>query len=240
MVNNFRKYLCVIGMLSISACSTMKTNILTVDESNVLKEKSLIYTTSDELPDFPAQTAVNVQFGVFGVATAISNGNEMVKNNNTEAPAIAIAKELAKGLSEEQNIRVINNKNIISSSDKINDLVQLHNDYDLILDVRTIGWGSIYYVSDWDNYKVMYNVHARLIDQKTEEIIAEEVCSSAPEYKETDDAPSYESLENGNGLNQELLRSVDYCIDHIRSMAKFHHSKDYVNQYNTLKKKNGV
>ena len=71
-----------------SACTTIKTNELSNEESVSLKDKTLIYSKYQELPDFAAQTAVNVQFGLIGAATAISNGNKLIQNNEIAPIAV--------------------------------------------------------------------------------------------------------------------------------------------------------
>ena len=97
--------LCVLALVC-SGCSTIKTNELTHQESLSLKDKSLALSQYSELEDFAAQTAANVQFGLLGVASAISSGNTMVRNNNVEDPAYSIAKKLADGLRSDHNVNV--------------------------------------------------------------------------------------------------------------------------------------
>ncbi|GAB3527587.1 hypothetical protein [Photobacterium alginatilyticum] len=214
----------LVGLISLLGvgCTTIKTNELTLDESQKLKNRSVVLNKYDALPDFPAQTALNVQFGLIGFATAVSNGNDMIINNQVKDPARDIAKELGSGLSENYNVKVVEAEETVSAESDVADLVKSHAGYDYILDVKTLGWGSIYFLDDFDNYKVMYTAHARLIDTATEVTIVEELCSYVPDYVETNDAPSYEQLEDGTGLKRELSKSVDYCVDRIRTMAKLH------------------
>ena len=69
---------------------------------------------------------------------------------------------------------------------------------------------------------MMYTAHARLIDVLSKQVIAEELCSTVPEYEDTYKAPLYEELENGSGLKKALGRNVEFCVEHIRNMAKLH------------------
>ena len=121
------------------------------------------------------------------------------------------------------NIKVVEPSNHVSVDAEVSDLVGLYQEYDFVLDVKTIGWSSIYFPSDWDSYRVMYTAHARLIDIKSNQIVAEELCAHVPNYEDTNQAPSYEQLEDGTGLQVSLAKSVEYCVDHIRNMAKLHH-----------------
>ncbi|MGY5452402.1 hypothetical protein ACVFI8_15895 [Agarivorans sp. MS3-6] len=170
--------------------------------------------------DFPAQTAANVQFGLLGLATAISNGNAMIVNNKVEDPALDIARELANGLSNSYRVKVIDDDSRVVNTPELPNVISLYSEYDYILDLRTLSWSSIYYPSDWDNYRVSYQVHARLIDREKGNVIVEEVCNNMPEYEDTEKAPSYAELEKGDALKRELARSVEYCVEHIRNLAK--------------------
>ncbi|MDO6762909.1 hypothetical protein [Agarivorans sp. 1_MG-2023] len=216
----FIRLLFVLVAASLSACSSIKTDQLEASESLSLADKTLVYTRYESLPDFAAQTAAGVQFGLLGLATAISNGNAMIVDNKVEDPALDIARELASGLSNSYKVKVVDDTSKSLTSPEIPHIIQLYSDYDYILDVRTLGWGSIYYTSDWDNYRVSYQVHARLIDRDKGSVIAEEACGNLPEYADTELAPSYIDLQNGDGLKQELARSVEFCVAHIRNMAK--------------------
>ena len=73
-------------------------------------------------------------------------------------------------------------------------------------------------------YGVTYGraAHAKLIDAASQSVVAEELCNYIPEYEDSNDAPSYEELENGKGLRSELEKSVSYCVDYITTMAKLH------------------
>lgn len=214
--------------LSVVGCSTVKTKELSSDASINLKNKSLVLSRYSTLPDFAAQTAVNVQFGLIGLATAISNGNAMIKNNHIEDPAFEIAKNIAIGLKDNQGVKVVEGATKLVASGNVDDVIKIYAEYDYILDVKTLNWSSIYYPSDWDNYRIFYSAHARLIDTKSTSVVAEEACTTAPEYPNTNDAPSYDDLETGSGLKKELARAVDFCVEHIRNMTKLHQQNKVV------------
>lgn len=220
----FFRHLAVVAiMLGVSACSTVKTKELSAGDAARLKQKSLVYATSSKLPDFSAQTAANVQFGMLGLAAAISSGNAMIRNNGVEDPAISIAKKLSEVLEVKHGVKLATDAGKIAASNKVPDLVSAHANVDYVLHVRTLGWGSIYYLSDWNNYRVMYSAHARLIDTAGKTVIAEEVCTAKPEHANPNAAPSYADLEAGAALRQELASAVDICVDHIVKMVKLAH-----------------
>ncbi|UAW98212.1 hypothetical protein KEM63_15805 [Halopseudomonas nanhaiensis] len=201
----------------ISGCSGVQTKGLTADDSLALKDKSVAVARYADLPDFAAQTAVNVQFGMIGYATAVSNGNAIIRNQKIADPALTIAQRLGEGLRGQHNVTISEPANLVMHKSSVGDIVKAYGDHDFILDVKTVGWRSIYFPSDWNNYKVIYAAHARLIDAKTSKVVSEGVCTHMPEYTDTDSAPSYEALEDGTGLRAALAGSIDYCVADIRT-----------------------
>lgn len=206
-------------------CATVQKDELTTDEASLLKNKSVVVSKYNELPDFIAQTAANVQFGLLGLASAISSGNAMIKNNNIADPALTIANKLADGLKTNQNMTITKSNDYVSAKATDSDLIKTYGNADYILDVKTTAWSSIYFPSDWNNYRVNYVAEARLIDVKSGQIIIAETCNHLPDYSNTDTAPSYAELENGNGLKASLDKSAEYCVNQIQSLAKLHTQK---------------
>lgn len=212
--------------LVLTGCAGIKTTELTMKDSVRLEGKTLAVSRYNELPSFAAQTAVNVQFGALGLASAQSSGNKMIKNNGIEDPALSIAREIAQGLAANYRVKVIEADQFVPLNSKVDALVKTFADYDFILDVKTLGWGSIYFTSDWNNYRVMYSAHARLIDVANKTVLAEGLCSHVPDYGNTDDAPTYEQLENGEGLRASLANSVAFCADTIQAATKLQQPTD--------------
>ena len=201
-----------------SGCS-VKTDVLTKTEAMSFDNKTLVYTQVHELPDFTAQTAANVQFGLLGIASAVSNGNKMISENHVKDPAIQITKELTDGLVLNHHVKVAKSTEALLASTSVAELANQYPEYDYILDVRTLAWGSLYFPTDWNNYRVLYNVHARIIDQKKAAVIAEEVCNYDPDVEDTDSAPSYDDLEHTPAIANALKEAVKYCVKHIQDMT---------------------
>lgn len=217
-----QRCLMVVGALSLVACATTKTDELAGQESELLQDKTLIYSIYRGAPDFHATTAKNAQFGLLGAGVAASSGNAIVERNHIENPAEEIAQQLANGLRDTRKVKVISNHTITARSHELTDIISLYGDYDYILDVHTFGWGTNYYPTDWNNYKVYIQLEVRLIESKTKSILAEAYCYSAPEYEDPNLAPSYEELETGVRIKQELEKSVRYCVEHIRNETKLY------------------
>ena len=217
-----------IFVFTYTGCS-VKTNELTIKESLTLKNKSIVLSKHDELPNFAATTTGNAQFGLTGALTAIYYGNKLIENNHIKDPAISISDKLAQDLKKDHNIKIIKSTEVVDLDSDAQELANIYKDYDFVLDVTTIGWSSMYFASDWNNYQVNYSAHAKLIDVKSKEIVAEEVCQHYPFYEDTNNAPTYEELENGIGLRATLKKSIEYCVKHIQSMAKLHIDKEQIN-----------
>ncbi|MFO6423908.1 hypothetical protein [Motilimonas sp. KMU-193] len=204
-------------VLLANGCSTIKNDALTAEESAQLSQKTLVLSRYNELPDFPAQTALNVQFGLIGYASAVDSGNTIIANNNIADPAYSIAQKLAAGSATKHQVNLVELEQSVALDTEIGELVKRYSNYDYILDVKTLSWGSIYFPSDWDSYRVNYATHARLIETKSKKVIVEGSCSHFPEYADTNDAPSYEELEDGTGIRKSLANTVDVCVDYIRT-----------------------
>lgn len=212
-----RSLFVLFGMLVLAGCSTVKTRALTDTDNVSFVGKSVALTRYSELPDFPAQTAANVQFGLLGVAAAISSGNAMIEKNKIVDPAIAISDRLAATIRETHGLERFEVGSPLPLKADVNMLVNApaYKEHDYVLDVKTLGWNSIYFTSDWNNYRVLYSAHARIIDVASGEVIAETLCNHLPEYENTDDAPSYEELKDGTGLRLALEQAVEFCVGHI-------------------------
>ena len=73
----------------------------------------------------------------------------------------------------------------------------------IILDVRTFGWGTMYYPFK-TKYKVNYMAQARLINAREKRLISAERCSINEQYSEN--SPTYDELmENGAALLKKKL-----------------------------------
>jgi hypothetical protein len=170
-------------------------------------------------PDFAAYTAGKAGFGVIGAALIIKAGNEIIRENAVEDPAIRIGQELAQALTEGHGLQLLASAPPVSQSDDVGALLQTYGDADLILDIKTINWMFIYFPTVWDNYRVLYSARLRVIDRQQKAVIAEGFCSYQPEYEDTNKAPTREDLigNNAEGLKRELAKAADYCLAFFRT-----------------------
>jgi hypothetical protein len=205
-----------------SGCATTKVVELNEEVSASLESKSFTISKHEKLPSFSAQTAANVQFGLIGLATANSYGNQIIENNKVADPAIEIAKILSDGLIENYNM-TFSPTNILVESHGVNELLAAYDNHDYILDVRTLYWGSIYYTSSLRRYQVKHGSRFRLIDSKKRKVVAEVSCYAAPQYDDLHRAPRYEDLATGSRLSEELSKIIPVCVNKIREGAKILH-----------------
>ena len=212
----------VLGLVTLlsSGCVRVKLDTLSDEESTELKGKTVVYTQYGELPDFPATTATNSQFAVMGAFAAISNGNSMIQKNEIEDPALELAKQLSGYLKSEYGMSVVDSNEVLSVKSKVPDVIEAYRGVDYILDAKTVSWASAHYPSDWGNYRVFYNAHARLIDTAQEAVVAEVMCHYQSDYEDTNQSPTYEELEDGSGFRREFGLAVEKCVEDILSSTQ--------------------
>jgi hypothetical protein len=83
------------------------------------------------------------------------------------------------------------------------------------IDVQTVNWGFAYFPSNWTHYRVIYGATAKVVDLKTQQVVAEGSCKSMPETEAN--APTYDDLlaENAARLKQELATAAKACIGQL-------------------------
>lgn len=198
-----------------ASTQTQKLNINAVKASN----PTSVIISKREKPPFLATTALNVQFALLGVAAQISNGNKIINENQVEDPSIYIANELAKTLESQLGITNITTSTSKTTTNNVKTLAEQYKGADLLLDVQTTNWQSIYYTSDWNNYRVLYTAKLRLIDTKNQKVLAESSCSKNQDDKKN--SPSYDQLIANNAavLKAALKSHADACISEFKTNA---------------------
>lgn len=210
-----KKATVIVLALTMVGCASTATVKIDDSHSAAMQERSLAIASSDR-PDFAAMTADKGMFAMIGALAMISSGNEIVRENDIDDPAVYIGEQLAKELAESHLMDLV--MPVISSDDSaVESLIATHAAHDYVLDVRTINWSFGYYPTDWDNYRILYSVKARLLDIQRGEVIGEAFCSRVPE--QTADSPSYKQLLDNQAarLKTELRISADHCLDELRS-----------------------
>ena len=197
---------------SLSACTTVSHVPLAKETSAQLAGKS-VTTTQYPIADFTAFTAVKAVFGVLGALAMIADGNEMVKKNNIEDPALKISQELAANLNAAGGMAVVSNGNTTSKSDDISALLSSYPKSDYLVDVKTFAWQYLYYPTDWSHYKVMYSARFRLIESSTKKVVAETLCRYV--QKDEENRPTQDQLLENQAqlLKDQLGKAVAACVE---------------------------
>ena len=205
-----------VGVLTLTSC--VSTKIVPIQQDRMANlQGSTITVSTREKPSFGAMTAGKATFGLLGAAAMISAGNEIVKKNAIEDPAVSIARELADSFASANAMTVVPTEGVLAKSTNPAELARQYSAADILLDVQTVNWSFAYFPTDWNNYRVIYSAKARLIDTRTRKVLAEGFCSRVPE--KTDDAPSHEELlaNQAARLKQELEAAAQHCVSEFRS-----------------------
>ena len=212
MIKRFVSVVAVVA--SLSACTTVSHVPLSQEVSAQLKGKN-ITTSQYTTPDFTSFTAGKAAFGLLGAAAMISEGNEIVKKNNIEDPALKISQELAVKLKEIRSMTVVSNGNSTATNDDISLLLSTYPKTDYLVDAKTLGWMFNYYPTDWSHYKVTYSARFRLIESSTKKVIAETLCQSV-QGDDKNPPTKDQLLENQAKLLKEHLgKAASACVEVI-------------------------
>lgn len=168
----------------------------------------------NESPGFIAMTSGKGSFAVFGVAAAISAGNQLVKDDAIHDPAMNIARLLARELNSRYGLSSSENSGKLAESGSVTDIVKLAQGSDFALDVATNGWKFIYDGFSYSDYLVGYSVKMRLIDVANSRVISEGMCGYSTKSAGKP-LVSYEKLlENHSAyIKQSLEDATQYCVD---------------------------
>ncbi len=197
---------------SLSACTTVSRVPLSSEASAQLKGKNVTATRYAK-PDFTAFTAGKAAFALLGAAAMIAEGNEIVKSNDIEDPALKITQGLVEKLIASRSMILVSNQDKTATSDEISMLLSTYPNANYVLDVKTLGWMFNYYPTDWSHYKVTYSARLRLIDSSTKNVIAETACQSV--QGDDKNPPTREQLmDNKAALLKEYLdKAASACVE---------------------------
>lgn len=214
-VKKMRKLLVIILVGMLSACAVK----MTAQGLGVLKGRALTLAVT-EPSGLQTQTAGKALLlgPVFGGMAAMSQGAGIVRDNNIPDPALSAGRALARGLAKRYALREVNADSPIkvkgvSSSAFISQVPEA----DLLLVMMTNLQQTRVFVTDMNNYQTDIVMWARLIDAKTKTEIAAGSCKYQPEYKNTNDAPTWAELfENGAaGYKRQVSEAAAYCAEKL-------------------------
>lgn len=210
-----KKLLIAIAGLAMVGCASVSHIPMTPETANTIKNRE-VATVKRDKPNFAAATVGQSTFGIFGIAAATSAGNEIVTKNNIEDPAIYIGERLSEELAKKYDTKV-SSKSIEIGDDNVKHISKSSPGSELVLDIMTINWNFVYFPTSFNKYRVIYRARLRLIDTKSEKVLAEGICSRVPD--QTPDSPTYDELlaNNAERLKKELKDAADFCVGEFKS-----------------------
>lgn len=205
----------VLGVVTLTGCVSTKNVPLHHGRAAALKGSTLT-VTKREKPSFAAMTAGKAMLGIVGATAMIVKGNNIIEENHVDDPAGYIADALAAELATAHGMTIVPVEGVIATSGHAADLSKLYRGADVVLDVQTVNWSFVYYVTDLNNYQVIYTAKLRLIDTRNRRVLAEGFCP--PLRPKAEDAPGYDELlaNQAARLKQELRVRADRCIADFR------------------------
>ena len=212
-----KKFCCAAAIaIVLSGCVSAPSKSL--DSGSTLQGKHVVVSQYAK-PDFAAMTAGKAAFGLFGAMAMITAGNELVKSENIEDPAIEISEHLANDMAVKRSATVLPTPHQVATDDNPSSLVKVYPGADVILDVKTVNWMYSYYPTQWGKYHVTYIARVRVIDGKTGALIAQHLCKVEP--TDPNDPPTNDALRADHAalLKQFLHKAADTCVSDVEQQA---------------------
>ena len=156
---------------------------------------------------------------MLGGMAMISAGNELVRSENIDDPAVEISERIANDMAQKRSAALLPVSHQIAANDNPASLVKAYSGADIILDVKTINWMYLYYPSNWSKYHVMYTARVRLIDGKSGAIVAQHMCKVDP--TDQNNPPTRDALHADHAalLKQLLHKAASTCVDDVEQQA---------------------
>lgn len=205
----------IIGLLILSGCTTIRFQTLDVKNAAAIKDQTVAVTNYPK-PDFSAMTPAKATLAIVGAFAAISEGNQIIANNNVADPAKKTSDELVAALENKLGAKRIATPIEVTDDDvsKIATLAAPTARY--VIDVKSFVWNMGYFATDWFHYRVIYTARARLIDTNAKTVIAEGFCKRIPDSNAN--APTYDEVlaNQAKWLKEEVNQVALTCADSFK------------------------
>lgn len=213
--------------LLLSACVSTKTVPIEPSTVAAMNGQTISYTDWPA-PPFSATrssgVAVGALFGAVGGAAmairAINEGNTLIKVNEVVDPADTIARSLTSALASSASATV-GAPVTTARSGKAADIAAASPSARYVVNVQTLGWGTLYYLSDLSRYGVIYQARMQVIDTTTQTVVAEATCIQRPAKEDAATAPTYDELvaDHAAKLKALLAKASEACTAKFRTEA---------------------
>ena len=210
-----RPIIAISAALLISACAT-KTVSLDTNNKNIFSGKTLTVTKRAK-PIFYALTRKNVLFSSVVTLSPYDLGTKITSENNISDPAIYINELLATDFASEFGATFVQKPEILLKKNKLKNIIEQYSNVDYLIDVRTVGWGFLYFPTSFSKYSVNYGAKLRLIDIQKGTVIAEDFCKDAPATPK--ESPKYSQMlaDKAFILKRELNIAANTCINQFKT-----------------------
>jgi len=204
ITNKLKKMLIIVSLTAIlTACTGTYSTKIDTNLAQTLRGKSLIVTSS-KIPMLHV-----VKSFIFN-GDPIDNGNQLIKKYNLMNPATMITNKVSNKLSNTFSMRVQHPVKF-EDYDSIEFLANKYKKNDYVLDIRTSSWGVGFDLQKKGNHRVVYSSTLFLIDTKTEEVVAESLCTINTPQSKTHPYNQY-IANNALLLKQEINSITQHCI----------------------------
>ena len=210
-------------LIAVAAIAAMLVGCAPVSTKSINSTAGLqgkrLAVTSHPIPDFSAGTAGKAMFAMVGAIAMIHAGNELVRQDQIQDPAIRIGQRLSTDLAKTQGVIVLPPNGLVASSDDPAALIKTYAGADLLLDVKTYAWSYVYYPTKWGSYRVNVDANVRLLDGKSGDVIAQQTCKIDP--TDPNNPPSLDALRaNQSALLKQLLsKAADTCVGNVEQQV---------------------
>jgi hypothetical protein len=214
---------CMIVMMTFVNCAPTIQRIPLSRDAALKIEGKTFEISKAKTPAFYAQTTGKAWLPpLIGITSSYSAGRELVDQNNIEDPAELVSEEMAKILTQHFKMVSLPKSGSISENSDIDTLVKIYNKGDILLDVRTTGWGfgTGSNPAFSTQYRVNLGLTLKVIDVELKRILAEERFLY-PTTTNSNRTFEYEELMNSNaeGLKRELRNATEEAILFFKEKA---------------------
>lgn len=198
--------------LALSACAPGTKNI-TSEDRNQLKTVEAVYTVYTDKSFFALTGSDAIGgaalFGGLGAGImAVSNGKAWLKDYSVPEPLHDVRSTLIKRVKKNFDIKKVYGRNTPHDKKELA-IEALQNKYKkgVVLKLKPLSWGMVYYVSSLSKYHMNYSAHAQIIRMRDGAIVWEGKCVTEKDDKAT--APTYAQLKANNAkLFKSWMRDV--------------------------------
>jgi len=200
----------------LGGCTTIETARLPPTCAAQLQGQN-VGVVIQEPSTFGVMQTRDVALGPLGILNMNAEGARLRREGHIGDPAEDIATILGDALAGRNGAVILPTRGKARLPDVDRILAVAPPDSRYVLTVATVSWGIVNLPTPRTDMQVTYAARARLIDVRTQAVIAEGGCLQAPDGSEVH-ATSYKdfSADSGALVKTELAARVDRCVHFIK------------------------